>query len=77
MKILKQLLFAAAFLLVGFSTMASAQKDGDKNPPPKKDPPVIIVKDKDREKPKEEKPKEEKKKPQASVFIVKEERMSE
>lgn len=74
MKILKQLLFTAA-LMVGFSTIASAQKEGDKNPPPKKDPPVVVVEPK---KPKEEKPKEEKKKPpQAYVFIVKEERISE
>ena len=73
MKILRHILFAAA-ILVGFSTMALAQKEGDKNnPPPKKDPPVVVVKDKDKDKPKDEKPKDNKKKPQALILFSREE----
>lgn len=55
MKILKQLLFTIAVMLC-FSIAASAQKQDDKKP--KKDPPVVVVKDK--EKPKEGKPKKDK-----------------
>ncbi len=68
MKTLKQILFAAA-VMICFSMSASAQKEGDKNNPPKKpkDPPVIVVKPKD-DKPKDDKPKDDKKKPQAIIF---------
>ncbi len=67
MKTLKQLLFAVA-VMICFSITASAQKEGDKKPPPKpKDPPVIVVEPKDK-KPKDEKPKDDKKTPPASIF---------
>lgn len=74
MKILKKTIFAIA-LLVGFSTMALAQKEGDKNnPPQKKNPPIVVVKpDKEKEKPKENKPQGDKKKPQAIIFFGREE----
>ena len=68
MKTLKQLLFAVA-VMICFSMTASAQKEGDKKTPPKKDPPIVIVKDKD--KPKEDKPKDDKKKPQAFILYFK------
>ncbi len=61
---LKQLFFAAA-LVIGISITASAQKEGDKKPPPKEKPPIIVPNpDK---KPKEDKPKGDKK-PQAFIF---------
>ena len=65
MNTLKQLLFAAV-VMICFSMTALAQKEGDKNPPPKDKPPVIVIKDKD--KPKDDKPKEDKKKPQAIIL---------
>jgi len=68
MKTLKQLLFTVA-VMICFSMTASAQKEGDKKTPPKKDPPIVIVKDKD--KPKEDKPKDDKKKPQAFILYFK------
>ena len=72
MKTLKQLLFAVA-VMICFSITASAQKEGDKKPPPKpKDPPVIVVEPKDK-KPKEEKPKDDKKKPQAFIIYFRNE----
>ena len=61
---LKQLLFAVA-LIVGVSISASAQKEGDKKPPPKPPPPIIEPKDKN---PKDDKPKDDNKKPTAMIF---------
>ncbi len=62
MKILKKLLFISAVIFC-FSAAASAQNP-DKTPvPPKPDPPVIIVKPKDDNKPKNDKPKNDNKKP--------------
>jgi len=76
MKTLKQILFAVA-VMICFSITASAQKEGDKKPPPKQDPPVIVVEPKDKkpkeEKPKEEKPKDDKKKPQAFIIYFRNE----
>ncbi|MDQ3062863.1 MAG: hypothetical protein M3R14_08395 [Acidobacteriota bacterium] len=70
MKTLKQLLFAVA-VMICFSMTASAQKEGDKKPPPKpKDPPVIVVEPKT-PKPKDDKPKDDKKKPQAFILYFK------
>ncbi|CAN5349328.1 hypothetical protein BH20ACI1_BH20ACI1_29180 [soil metagenome] len=68
MKILKQLLFTIAVLFC-FSIAASAQKQDDKDKKPKKDPPVVVVKD--REKPKEEKPKKDDnvKKPEMEFYM--------
>ncbi len=64
MKKLKQLLLVTA-LVAGISVSASAQKEGDKKPPPKEPPPTIPVKpDK---KPKEDKPKDDKK-PQFMMY---------
>ena len=64
MKKLKQLLLVTA-LVAGISVSASAQKEGDKKPPPKEPPPNIPVKpDK---KPKEDKPKGDKK-PEAMIL---------
>lgn len=61
---LKQIFFVA-LLVIGVSITASAQKDGDKKPPPKGDkPPVIVVEPK---KPKDDKPKDGKK-PQVVIF---------
>jgi len=77
MKTLKQLLFAVA-VMICFSITASAQKEGDKKPPPKEKPPVIVVepktpKPKD-DKPKDDKPKDDKKKPpQAFIFYFRNE----
>lgn len=74
MKTLKQLLFAGA-VMICFSMTGSAQ-EGDKKTPPKKDPPIVIVKDKDKpkeDKPKEDKPKDDKKKPQAFIFYFRNE----
>lgn len=51
MKILKYTLLTFA-LVIGFSMTSMAQKD-QKDPPPKKDPPVVVVKDKDKDKPKD------------------------
>jgi hypothetical protein len=47
MKTLKQLLFTVVFV-AGLSTAAMAQKDDQRRPPPKQDPPVINVPDKNR-----------------------------
>lgn len=58
MKILKHLLLTAA-VMICFSMATPAQ---DKNKQPKKDPPVVPVKEKD--KPKEDKPKNDKDKDQ-------------
>lgn len=52
MKILKYTLLTFA-LVIGFSMTSMAQKD-QKDPPPKKDPPVVVVKDKDKDKPKDD-----------------------
>jgi len=65
MKNLKQLLLIIA-LVAGISISASAQKDGDKKPPPKEAPPTIPVKPE--KKPKEEKPKDNDKKPQFMMY---------
>lgn len=54
MKLLKVTLFTFA-LIVGFSITSLAQQPTPKDPPPKKDPPVVVVKDKDKDKPKDEK----------------------
>lgn len=56
-KNLKQMLLAAAFT-AAVAVSVSAQKEGDKNPPPKEKPPVIVVTPK--EKPKEDRPKGDK-----------------
>lgn len=48
MKILRQVLFMT-FVLIGFSMTAMAQKDDNQNRP-KKDPPQIVVPDKDKPK---------------------------
>lgn len=73
MNILKQLLFAAA-VMICFSMTASAQKEGDKNnPPPKDKPPVVIVKDKDKPKDDKDKPKDDRKKPQAVLLFFRDE----
>ncbi len=72
MKTLKHLIFALA-VMICFSMTASAQKEGDKKPPPKEGkPPVIVVEPKDK-KPKDEKPKDDKKKPQAFIFYFRNE----
>lgn len=72
MKVLKQILFAAA-VMICFSMTASAQSQNDKrNPPDKKNPPVIVVepkKPKDSDKPKEnDRPKDDKKKPESAYL---------
>jgi len=64
MKNLKQFLLAIAFT-AAVSVSVSAQRDGDKKPPPKETPPVIVPKTKPN--PKEDKPKDGKK-PQAMIF---------
>lgn len=51
MKILRYTIYTIA-LVVGFSVNSMAQKGDQKDPPPKKDPPVVVVKDKDKDKPK-------------------------
>ena len=67
MKILKQLLFAATVVFC-FSIAASAQQT-DKTPVPKPSPPVIVVRPKGDEKPKEDKPKNnENKKPNSAIL---------
>jgi hypothetical protein len=67
MKILKQLLFTFAAVFC-FSVAASAQKP-DKTPVPRPSPPVIIVKPKGDEKPKEDKPKnDDRKKPNTAIL---------
>ena len=71
MKTLKQILFAVA-VMICFSITASAQKEGDKKPPPKQDPPVIVVEPKT-PKPKDDKPKDDKKKPQAFIIYFRNE----
>jgi len=71
MKTLEQLLFAVA-IMICFSMTASAQKEGDKKPPPKDKPPVIVVEPKT-PKPKDDKPKDDKKKPQVSIFYFRNE----
>ncbi len=64
MKILKQLVFVVAMTFC-FAVAASAQQP-TKTPVPKPSPPVIVVKPKGDEKPREEKPKNnDGKKPQA------------
>ena len=68
MKIFKQLIFVIA-LLVGFSVSVSAQKDGKKTPP-KNPPPVIYIKPKEGEKPKEDKPKDEKKEKKPESYFL-------
>ena len=65
MKHLKQFTLAIAFV-AALTVSASAQKDGDKKPPPKEKPPVIVPK----EKPKEDRPKEDKK-PQMMIVYQK------
>lgn len=71
MKVLKQILFAAA-VMICFSMTASAQSDGDKKPKPKENRPIIEVvpkKPKDNDKPKEnDKPREDKKKPESAYL---------
>ena len=54
MKVLRQILLLTA-ITVAFSLTAMAQKQGDKKPPPKQDPPKIRVEDKKNDKPKEDK----------------------
>lgn len=57
MKFLKYTLFTFA-LVVGFSMTSTAQNKDRNDPPPKKDPPVVVVKDKDKDKTKD-KPKDD------------------
>jgi len=54
MKSLRQLLLLTA-ITIGFSLTAMAQRQDDKKPPPKQDPPKIRVEDKKPDKPKEDK----------------------
>ncbi len=66
MKNLKQLFLAVAFV-VAVSMTASAQKEGDKQTPPKEGkPPVIVVAPE--KKPKDDKPKGDDKKPQFMMY---------
>lgn len=63
-------------IVISVSMTATAQKDGDKKPPPKPDrPPVVVVEPK---KPKEDKPKNDDKvkKPQAIIFDFRDEQDS-
>jgi hypothetical protein len=72
MKVLKQILFAVA-ITICFTLTASAQKQDDKKPPEKKNPPEIEVvpKDRPKDRPKEEdKPKNDKKKPQTAYLKI-------
>lgn len=66
MNILRQL-FLTALIIAGGSLVAFAQKKDEK--PKKGDPPVIVVKPKDNEKPKGDKPNNGKK-PQGAAFDV-------
>lgn len=66
MKILRYTLFTFA-LVIGFSVTSFAQKD-QKDPPPKKDPPVVVIKDKDKDKPKDNGGKDNKGKKPESYF---------
>lgn len=72
MKILKKLLFTITVLFC-FSIAAAAQNQDGKKQQPKKDPPVVPVKEK--EKPKEDRPKNEKddrvKKPEMAFYLSK------
>lgn len=65
MKNTKQMILAAVFT-AAVAVSVSAQKDGDKNPPPKEKPPVIVV-NPDKKPPKEDRPKDGKK-PFAMIY---------
>ncbi len=68
-KIIKQLLFIT-LITIGASCAAFAQNKDDKKTPPKGIPPVVVVKQKEPEKPKDEKPKNDgvkPKKPQSEM----------
>ncbi|HEY0429945.1 MAG TPA: hypothetical protein VGC76_19330 [Pyrinomonadaceae bacterium] len=71
MKVLKQILFAAA-VMICFSMTASAQKgNGDDKKPKNPNPPQIIVipKNEDKNKPKgDDRPREDKKKPESAYL---------
>ncbi len=67
MKFLRFTLYTIA-LIVGFSLTSLAQQPTPKDPPPKKDPPVVVVKDKDKDKPKDDK-KEKPTKPDEFVAL--------
>ena len=67
MKVLRQLLLLMA-ITVGFSLTAMAQKQDDKKPPPKEDPPKIKIKEKESDKPKDDRKDTDKKKPEM-VFL--------
>jgi hypothetical protein len=80
MRTLKQLILAAAFIFC-ISMSASAQKNGNKKPPPKEGkPPVVVVKGDKGDKGDKERPKDEKnrgndnrgKKPPAYFFRMEE-----
>ncbi len=70
MKVLQKILFTCA-MVIGLTFAVSAQKDGDKKPPPKETPPVINPQPKNPppQKPPETKPK----KPSDAVAIWKNE----
>jgi hypothetical protein len=68
MKILKQFLMAAAFVILA-STMALAQKQDEKKPKPKENPPEIVVpKDKKPPRDNDRPPRDERKKPQGDFM---------
>jgi hypothetical protein len=69
MKILKQIILMA-LLVVGLSMTAMAQKDDNKNRPPK-DPPTIPAPDKNppKDKPKDKDNDNRPKKPQSAIFV--------
>lgn len=71
MKIFKNLLFAAILSLCAVLSVA-AQSDDDKKTPPKGKPPVVVVKPREPEKPKDDKSKDKdgdkkSKKPQSAI----------
>ena len=77
MRVLKQLLFAAA-VVICFSMAASAQGQDGKKVPDKKNPPIIVVptpnKDRDKDK---DKPKNDNKKPGMAYLRQKDENQAE
>ena len=72
MKVLRQLILLAA-IMVGFSLTAMAQRQDDKKPPPKDNPPKIRVEDKKPDKPKDDKKddrKDDKGKPELAFISI-------
>lgn len=67
MKVLRQIILLTA-ITVGFSLTAMAQKQDDKKPPPKEDPPKIKIKDKENDKPKDDRKNNDKKKPEMAFL---------